>query len=408
MSKPFRDTYTEDAGKSAEEAYYKQRNAFKERGGAESTLPEIDTGFFYSPEYQAFYEREQSYLKDAAIGNSPYFGMGMSMGDSRARDKAYEAYLERVKSQSAQDPRDEVTQADPRMATPVPQQPMPVADYGPKLVPVVDENEFLEDGTTPNPQFGQPVLDADGNPVTREVYPDITQVAAGRLSSPALPSGGQIVGEGVQQSADQFIDPTTGTGQVTGSVAIGTAQAGTTVTDLPTATQANLMTADKVKEDVNTALSTVQAAQIDPNDPRSRITAAEQTESSVANLDAAQGKAVLIDNAVQREIQDGELISGVANAEKASKFTEQIQAAEATPTEKATVQGQLADLTANFDATNPPAWAAGAIRGVQAVMQQRGIGASSIAGQALVQAAMESALPIAQADATTFDKQEQC
>ena len=97
------------------------------------------------------------------------------------------------------------------------------------------------------------------------------------------------------------------------------------------------MTADKVKEDVNTALSTVQAAQIDPNDPRSRITAAEQTESSVANLDAAQGKAVLIDNAVQREIQDGELISGVANAEKASKFTEQIQAAEATPTEKATV-----------------------------------------------------------------------
>ena len=34
-------------------------------------------------------------------------------------------------------------------------------------------------------------------------------------------------------------------------------------------------------------------------------------------------------------------------------------------------------------------------------MQQRGLGASSIAGQALVQAAMESALPIAQADART-------
>ena len=44
----------------------------------------------------------------------------------------------------------------------------------------------------------------------------------------------------------------------------------------------------------------------------------------------------------------------------------------------------------------------GAIRGVQAVMQQRGLGASSIAGQALVQAAMESALPIAQADARTL------
>ena len=51
---------------------------------------------------------------------------------------------------------------------------------------------------------------------------------------------------------------------------------------------------------------------------------------------------------------------------------------------------------------NPPAWAAGAIRGVQAVMQQRGLGASSIAGQALIQAAMESALPVAQADASVF------
>ena len=73
-------------------------------------------------------------MTDMAIGNSPYFGAGMSMGESRARDKAYEAYLERVKSQSAQDPRDEATQADPRMATPVPQQPMPVADYIPNWI----------------------------------------------------------------------------------------------------------------------------------------------------------------------------------------------------------------------------------------------------------------------------------
>jgi hypothetical protein len=73
----------------------------------------------------------------------------------------------------------------------------------------------------------------------------------------------------------------------------------------------------------------------------------------------------------------------------------------ATASEQATVAGQLATLTANFDATNPPAWAAGALRGVQAMMQQRGIGASSMAGQAMVQAALESALPIANADAQT-------
>ena len=107
-------------------------------------------------------------------------------------------------------------------------------------------------------------------------------------------------------------------------------------------------------------------------------------------------------NPVQRQIQDGELVAPVANAEIASKYAEQIQAATATPSTQATVAGQLAQLTSNFDATNPPAWAAGAIRGVQAAMQQRGLGASSIAGQALVQAAMESALPIAQADASVM------
>ena len=41
--------------------------------------------------------------------------------------------------------------------------------------------------------------------------------------------------------------------------------------------------------------------------------------------------------------------------EKASKFTEEVQANTATPSEKATVAGQLATLTADFDAKNPPA-----------------------------------------------------
>jgi hypothetical protein len=400
FSKPYIPKYTEEAGKKAEEDYYKRRNAFREAGGGESTLPEIDTGFFYSPEYQAFYETDQNVMRDMGIGNSPYFGAGLSMGESRARDKAYEAYLERVKSQSAQDPRDEVTQADPREATPLPQQPTPVADYGPKLVPVIDENEFLADGTTPNPNFGQQVVDAEGNPVTQEVTPDITEVAASRLSSPGLPSGGQVVGEGVQQSADQFVDPSTGTGQVTGSVAIGTAQAGTTVTELPTVTDANLMQSQTVSEDINTALSATNAAQIDPNDPRSKITAAESTQSSVGDLEAAQGTATLIDNPAQREIQEGELISGVADAEKAAKFAEQIDAATASPSEKATVQGQLKTLTEGFDASNPPPWAAGAIRSVGSILAKRGLSTSSIAGQALVQAALESALPIAQADAS--------
>ena len=52
-----------------------------------------------------------------------------------------------------------------------------------------------------------------------------------------------------------------------------------------------------------------------------------------------------------------------------------------------------------FTLSDPPAWAAGAMRAATAEMARRGLGASSMAGQAIVQAAMEAALPIAQADA---------
>lgn len=69
---------------------------------------------------------------------------------------------------------------------------------------------------------------------------------------------------------------------------------------------------------------------------------------------------------------------------------------------KATVQGQLTDLMKSFDDGKTPAWAAGAIRAANAAMASRGLGNSSMAATAIFQAAMESALPIAQQDASTF------
>ena len=226
---------------------------------------------------------------------------------------------------------------------------------------------------------------------------NITDVAAQRMSAPGLPSGAQVVGQGITQEGGQYI-PTT-QGQVTGAVAVPTTFATTTMAEVPTATPTTTMSAAETATAVNTALNATQAAQIDPNDPRAQVTAAQQTASSVGDLSAAQGNATLLNNPVQRQIQAGELVSGAADAETASTYAEQIQAATATPSEKATVQGQLAQLTADFDMNNPPAWAAGTLRAVQAQMAQRGLGASSMAGQALIQGALESALPIAQADA---------
>ncbi len=84
-------------------------------------------------------------------------------------------------------------------------------------------------------------------------------------------------------------------------------------------------------------------------------------------------------------------------------FSQQLEAkfvlGEVSP--QSTVEGQLEKLMASFD-DGTPAWAAGALRRVNEVMNARGLGASSMAAAAMVQAAMESAIPIAQADAATF------
>ena len=225
----------------------------------------------------------------------------------------------------------------------------------------------------------------------------IGDISAQMATAPALPQGAQIQTVGVTPTAGQFIPTDIG---VQGQVALPAAQAGTATTQQQSKADAQQLQAQAVTPQIREVLQTVQGAQVtDQERQRSQVQAQQQTTTSVADLTAAQGVATQMTNPIQRQIQAGELISTTADAEKAKTFTEQIEAATATPSEKATVAGQLATLTANFDATNPPSWAAGAIRGVNAVMQQRGLGASSIAGQALVQAAMESALPIARADA---------
>jgi len=136
--------------------------------------------------------------------------------------------------------------------------------------------------------------------------------------------------------------------------------------------------------------------------PEATIKAEQQTKSSLEGMEAAQGEAYILKNPVKREIEQGEIISGSAvDATKVENLVSSIQAAEATPTKKATVQGQLEGLMQGFEGGNTPAWAAGAMRAALGTLASRGLGASSLAGQAVIQAAMESALPIAQADANT-------
>jgi hypothetical protein len=227
--------------------------------------------------------------------------------------------------------------------------------------------------------------------------PTIGDVSAQRMQQPGLPVGGVAVAQGITQTPGQIIDPTLG--QVQGSVAAPITGATTSFAQAPIETDANVTQAVAAAPAVDSALNAVEAAQGTVS-PEANVIAAQQAATSVGDVKAAQGNAILMDNPVQREIQEGELISGSADAQKAAQFTEQVQAAQATPSDKATIQGQLTELMDDFEGGKTPAWAAGAMRKATQAMAARGLGSSSLAGQAVIQATMEAALPIAQADAS--------
>jgi hypothetical protein len=88
-----------------------------------------------------------------------------------------------------------------------------------------------------------------------------------------------------------------------------------------------------------------------------------------------------------------------------SQAADALQAAQqdlATVDPRATVQGQLALLQKQFEGGETPIWAQGAMRQVSALMAQRGLGSSSVAAEAITNALMQSALPIAQQDSAFY------
>ena len=174
------------------------------------------------------------------------------------------------------------------------------------------------------------------------------------------------------------------------------AQMGTgVVADAPTEKTASDIVADKTQAAVKSATATMTAANLDQ--PSDTITAQQQNTSGVSGLAGVTSSALNVENAPTRELRtgpNGELVvgTGVDQGKVSATFgTGEVQAA--------TVQDELASLMQQFEGGNTPAWAAGSMRRATAVLAERGLGASSLAGQAIVQAAMEAALPIAQIDA---------
>jgi len=117
-------------------------------------------------------------------------------------------------------------------------------------------------------------------------------------------------------------------------------------------------------------------------------------DTAVSDLDAAQiDEARKVADAPTRKAEVGEMLSETPVVDQ-KRVREEAQA------EAVSVQDELSTLMAQFDDGQTPAWAAGSMRKAMATLAARGLGASSLAGQAVIQAAMEAALPIAQIDAS--------
>tara|TARA_R110000744_G_scaffold154667_3_gene269767 strand:- start:2258 stop:4486 length:2229 start_codon:yes stop_codon:yes gene_type:complete len=211
------------------------------------------------------------------------------------------------------------------------------------------------------------------------------------------------------------VDTISETDKAAGTIAAGTGEmgpvteaTGTTAeavadVEAPADMTANTYDATTVSADVKTTLEKLSAATGKPSD-EALADAATMKPGDLAALgltveQIAEARKVVAPAA--RKIEDGELISGsTVDMDRVKKETN-FEAATGAPSSDATVQGQLTGLMEQFEGNEPPSWAAGAMRAAASQMAARGLSASSMAGQAAIQAAMESAMPIAVQDSQT-------
>lgn len=218
----------------------------------------------------------------------------------------------------------------------------------------------------------------------------ITQTAPVATATPAQVAAGTI-------------DPTTG--QMTAPLATATPSAVTPAAPAMAAAPqpAATVTAQTAADPIAEAVEDLTAATGAPSEA-AQAQAATMQPTDLAQLAVAPetiAQARTVEAPAPRAVQEGEMIAGPTVDMERVRTETNFAAATGAPSTDATVQGQLTGLMEQFEGNEPPAWAAGAMRAATATMAARGLGASSMAGQAIIQAAMESALPIAVQDAQT-------
>jgi hypothetical protein len=152
-----------------------------------------------------------------------------------------------------------------------------------------------------------------------------------------------------------------------------------------------LKTTDKLIDDP-TKVQTPAAIKSEDQEKPEEFDPASYTSTKAADVGKAE--------AAKGQLSEGSIMTaaqGVVSKEALAEAATQ----ELDP--RATTRYQLAELFKGIEEGGPPpAWAAPAVRKVTAMMQSRGLGSSSMAAAATMQAMMESGIPIAAQDAQKY------
>ena len=274
---------------------------------------------------------------------------------------------------------------------------------------LIEVKRLREEGySITDQELAESINKAFGQTLTPE---DVTNFIAGTPEEPEAPIEpevqaeiGNLDGTPVEASVGNVVPGTPQVGEVNILDYMGL-QAGSPT--LPTGTKLSTQLEELDEDAVGTEmddLSVLEGTKL-TTDTTYVATPDDVTATTVASptpKDAVTGVAQSTDLVDQPDVAK---MTAAKSLEQINTEADALQAARQDLNEidpKATVQGQLALLQEHFADERTPVWAQGAMKQVNALMAQRGLGSSTIAAEAITNALMQSALPIAQQDASFY------
>ncbi len=263
---------------------------------------------------------------------------------------------------------------------------------------LIDEQQVKESNARIDLAQAQKNLESVGMPSTTEMRAAILEDP---MTSGMITQADVATVSDAQREAGKMAEGTGQAGAAATAATVKAAKAGDV--EAPEVKDAATYTAEQTLKQVEDTLKKLTAATGKPSDDAlAEAETMRPDQLAQLGLTVEQIKqAVTVQAPDARTLQEGELVTGSTVDFERAKAETNFTAATGVPSSEATVQGQLTGLLEQFEGGETPPWAAGAMRAATATLAARGLGASSMAGQAVVQAAMESAMPIAMADAQT-------